>query len=177
MDADALLRLLRAEPGPRMLVAGLKYYGLPERIDGASNQVILDWARELRLSNEYTTTRTPWCGLFMAWLAHEAEKPIVDGPLWALNWKAFGHPVDVPMLGDVGIKTRNGGGHVTLIVAETRTHWICLGGNQSDTVCFSAIPKDGDFVWAFRRPPYINQPGNVRRIILPAFDATFAREA
>ncbi len=163
--------------GPRMLYEMLAIHGVHEADGDADNPVILGWARTLGLDRDYQHDSTPWCGLAMALVAHRADKPIPQDPLWALNWKSFGRPVDRPMIGDVMIKTRNGGGHVTLYAAETSTHYVCLGGNQSDMVCYSLIAKQSDaFRWYFRRPIYHVQPSGVQRLILSSFSGRATRE-
>lgn len=163
--------------GPRMLYEMLAIHGVHEAPGSADNPVILGWARELGLGRDYDHDSTPWCGLAMAIVAKRAEKPLPEGPLWALNWRGFGRPVTEPMAGDVMIKTRNGGGHVTLYAAETEDHYVCLGGNQSDSVCYTLIPKQSDaFRWYFRRPIYHVQPAGVQKHVLTRFDGRATRE-
>lgn len=157
-------QFLTKEPGPRMLREALALYMTTETPGSASNPVIMGWAKEVGLTNAYSSDSVPWCGLFMAVVARRADKVVPKDPLWALNWLNFGRPVDVPMLGDVIVLKRDGGGHVTLYVAEDDDYYYGLGGNQSDKVTIAPIAKSRR-PW-FRRPAYINQPGNVRRILL-----------
>jgi uncharacterized protein (TIGR02594 family) len=89
---------------------------------------------------------------------------VVSNPLWALNWRNFGKPVASPELGDVMVKFRNGGGHVTLYVGEDGEHYYGLGGNQNDQVCISKFPKHQ--MISFRRPAYKLAPRNIRKIYL-----------
>jgi uncharacterized protein (TIGR02594 family) len=155
---------LAEEPGPRMLREALPLLGTVETPGKGNNPTIMAWAAEVGLKEAYSEDSIPWCGLFMALIAKRADKPIVKGPLWALNWLNFGVSVPRPSLGDVIVVQREGGGHVTLYVAEDEKNYYGLGGNQSDMVSIAPIAKNRK-PW-FRRPKYINQPANVRPIIL-----------
>jgi uncharacterized protein (TIGR02594 family) len=154
---------LAHETAPKMLVEMLKLYGTLEKPGAADNPVIMAWAREAGVKG-YTHDSVPWCGLTMALTAKRAGYDFPDNPLWALNWLGFGHKVDRPMLGDVMVKSRDGGGHVTMYVGEDATHYHCLGGNQSDSVNITRIEK-GHSWKGFRRPNFkIGQPAAVRVI-------------
>lgn len=159
---------LAKEGGPKMVVEALKEYGTFEWAQG-DNPKILEWAKEVGLNKIYTADSIPWCGLFMAIVAKRGAKPIVKDPLWALNWGTFGHHIDKPGLGDVLVftrKTSSGGtaGHVGLYVAETPDSYYVLGGNTSDAVSIGEIKKSR--LYQARRPNYINQPTQVRRIFM-----------
>jgi uncharacterized protein (TIGR02594 family) len=164
MTLPAQYAWLGKEPGPLMLSEALKLCGTREVIGSGDNPAILAWAKEVGVS--FSHDETPWCGLFMAVVAHRAGKEPPHEPLWALDWREFGKRAIVPMLGDVLVFSRNGGGHVTMYVGEDASCWHCLGGNQSDSVCITRIPKTRQH-WA-RRPDYVNQPANVRAVHLAA---------
>jgi uncharacterized protein (TIGR02594 family) len=155
---------LEKEPGPRMLREALALYATTEKPGSASNPVIMGWAKEVGLEKAYSNDGVPWCGLFAAVIAKRSDKKIPKDPLWALNWNNFGTKVDRPMLGDLIVLRRDGGGHVTLYVAEDEDYYYGLGGNQSDKVTIAPIAKARKP--SFRRPTYINQPANVRPIVL-----------
>lgn len=153
---------LRKEGAPKMLVELLSIYGTKEVPGSGNNPEIMSWAKELGLK-DYTNDSIAWCGLTMAIAAKRAGKIVPKAPLWALNWRNFGTPVSEAMLGDVIVLTRNGGGHVTMYVGEDNDYFYCLGGNQSDTVNITKIPKSRTH-W-IRRPIYsIAQPVNVRKV-------------
>lgn len=154
---------LTDEPGPKMLLEALKLYGTHETPGIADNPIIMEWAKELKL-DWYPHDSTPWCGLEMGIVAKRADKVPPPGLLAALNWVKFGKKVDVPMLGDVLIFTRTGGGHVTLYIGEDSEAYHCLGGNQGDQVDIARISKSR--LHAARRPDYLTQPANVRSIYL-----------
>src|SRR6478735_7918046 len=64
-------------------------------------------------------------------------------PYWALNWLKFG--VEVPkdkfLMGAIGVKKRDGGGHVFFIVGHDKDYVHALGGNQSNSVSIVKIAK------------------------------------
>ena len=149
-----------------MLVEALALYGTAEIKGNASNPTILAWAKEIGVSNAYTNENIPWCGLAMAVVAKRAGKEPPHDPLWALNWCNFGKSVPSPMLGDVMIFTRAGGGHVSMYIGQDANYWHILGGNQGDTVSIVRRAKSGQH-WV-RRPLYTTQPTNVRVVHLAA---------
>lgn len=157
-----------------MLVEAVRLYGVTEKQGTGNNPVILNWAKELGIK-DYTADSIPWCALFVAWIAHKAGKTIPDSPLWALNWAKWGNPVKTPMLGDVLVFKRNGGGHVGLYVGEDSTAYHVLGGNQGDCVCVSRIAKDR--LYACRNLYVVSQPQNCRRVFLRADGALSRNEA
>jgi uncharacterized protein (TIGR02594 family) len=159
---------LAREPGPRMIVEALKLFGTLEGKGATNNLTIFAWAQEVGgdVADVYKADSIPWCGLFMAVVAKRADKVPPPHPLWALSWAAFGQKIDKPMLGDVLVFTRAGGGHVALYVGEDDDCFHILGGNQSDQVCIVRKPKAQ--LYAARRPSYRVQPANVRRVMLAA---------
>ncbi len=165
MTLPAKYNYLAAEPAPRMLVEGLKLYGLKEVVGKQHNPVIMGWAKELNLP-QYNADEIPLCGLVHAWLCKQAGKPVVDGPLWALNWSKWGNPADVPMLGDTLTFKRPGGGHVGLYVGEDKDCYHVLGGNQDNGYNITRILRSR--LHAARRLYEIGQPANIRVIKLGA---------
>jgi uncharacterized protein (TIGR02594 family) len=165
---------LLKEGGPKMLTALLGVYGLTEVPGAADSPTILGWAKNLHLT-DYTHDSIAWCGLAMAYAAQQAGKAVPSQPLWALNWALWGTPVAEPMLGDVLTFKRDGGGHVSLYVGEDSEAYHCLGGNQGDAVKIVRIAKSR--LYKAVRPPYNNQPANVRKVILSATGALSQNEA
>ena len=164
MNISRSYRWLAQEPAPRHLLKAVELYGVTEIVGPKHNPVIMGWAKELGLENVYKSDEIPWCGLFTAIAIHRAGRPVVNGPLWALNWNKFGVQVSKPMLGDILTFTRNGGGHVGFYVGEDETAYHVLGGNQGNKVCVSRILKKR--LSQARRPEYKSQPTNIRRIML-----------
>jgi uncharacterized protein (TIGR02594 family) len=147
-----------------MLKIALDFHGLQEKPGYQNNKTILDMAKKLKI--EYKADSVPWCGLFMAYVASEAEKDYPNWPLAALNWKGFGMYDDAaPELGDVLVFKRDGGGHVGLYIAEDATCYHVLGGNQDNMVSIKRIEKLRLF--RARRPIYaIGKPKSVKKYIV-----------
>lgn len=169
---------LNSEPGPAILKEALLWHGTLELPGEASNPVIIEWAKEVGgwIGSWYEQDSIPWCGLFMAMCAKRAGFPFNQKALSALEWAGWGNPAPAPMLGDVLVFKRPGGGHVGLYVGEDAQAFHVLGGNQSDKVCITRIVKNR--LYAARRCAWkIAQPANVRRVILAATGALSVNEA
>jgi uncharacterized protein (TIGR02594 family) len=168
---------LAAEPGPRLLTAGLATYGVKEWPGAANNPTILSWTHETGLEKIYRRDETAWCGLWMAVVCVRASWEPVKDPLWARNWAKWQRPADRPSLGDVLVFERpGGGGHVALYVGEDKAAFHVLGGNQSDQVNITRIARSR--LIAARRPDWrIAQPANVRPIIRRATGGLSSNEA
>jgi len=167
--------LTEVAPQPLMIRHAIAEYGVMEGVGAAENPVILGWAAEVGLAGSYSSDVIPWCGLFMAVVARRAGKAIPDKPLWALSWSRFGRAADRPVLGDVLVFKRGGGGHVGLYVGEDATAFHVLGGNQSDRVCITRIARARLF--AARRPAYRQMPATARPCLLAAAGALSHNEA
>ena len=163
---------LDKEPGPKILLEGLRHFGILEHKGKDNNVDITDWAKEIggNVKDVYRSDEIPWCGLFTGICAKRAGYALPKDPLWALNWGTFGSSQTVPMLGDILTfirKTPTGAkaGHVAIYVGEDETAYHTLGGNQSDCVCITRMAKTR--LYAIRRPQFkIAQPKNIRRIYL-----------
>ncbi|MBP2460160.1 MULTISPECIES: hypothetical protein [unclassified Rhizobium] len=69
--------------------------------------------------------KLPWCGDFLETCIALSllKEPMIANPYWALNWLKFGLdvPKAKPLMGVVGVKFRDGGGHV-FVVSHDKTH-------------------------------------------------------
>lgn len=186
----AQYRWLETEPGPRMIAEALKQYGTLEAPGKADNPKIIGWQDEREAAGlgriyagVYRHDAIPWCGLFMAIVAHRAniERRAERNPprlyLSALEWAAFGTsiPKGAAALGDVLVFKRKGGGHVGLYVGHDASAFHVLGGNQSDRVSITRLSRNR--LVAVRRPAYRAQPANVRPIPLAASGSLSVNEA
>jgi lysozyme family protein len=61
--------------------------------------------------------------------------------LWARAWVRYGAPLTQPRPGAIMVFARDSGGHVALYEDETDTHYIVRGGNQSNAVNQTTLPK------------------------------------
>lgn len=168
---------LRVISLPSLAREGLATLGTREIVGPQHNPVILGWAREVGLADVYRADETPWCGLWMAVVAQRAGWPVVNAPLWARNWARFGAASPEPMLGDVLVFTRpGGGGHVGLYIAEDADAYHVLGGNQGDSVSIVRIAKAR--MIAARRPAWrIAQPASVKPYRVAASGSLSRNEA
>ena len=169
---------LADEPGPRILLEGLKTFGTIETPGAGNNPTILAWAKAVGLEKLYRSDETAWCGLFMAYVAGQAgwDNAPAGNALWARNWATWGNPAAVAMLGDVLVFSRSSYGHVGIYVGEDATAFHVLGGNQSDSVMIKRVEKSR--LLAARRCPWrINQPANVRRVMLASTGGLSTNEA
>lgn len=159
---------LLQEPGPKMLIEGLKLYGTKEIVGKQHNQIIVGWADELGIGAIVNDDEQAWCGLAHAYVAFKAGKSLAPLKSWdllrALKWANWGLPVDVPMLGDTLVFKRPGGGHVGLYAFETKNTYGCLGGNSGNE--YKIVEIDKARLVAARRPKYNIQPENVRGIFV-----------
>lgn len=159
---------------PQILVEAVKLYGVRETPGPGNSPVIMAWAKELGgvAGNWYNSDDKAWCGLFMAICAQRAGFKAPDGfsALRARDWAKWGDPVSgQPGRGDVLVFERTGGGHVGLYLAEDKTCYHVIGGNQSDMVRVSRIEKSR--LMTARRSPgiksaqryFVNAAGEVSK--------------
>lgn len=119
--------------------------GTRELEGAADNPVILSWARELGvpwIAEFYKHDETPWCGLFIAVIAHRCGFKLPASPLSAKSWATWGVEVQRAVTGCLLIFQRTGGGHVGFCMGERADAYLVLGGNQGDAVSIAWIKKD-----------------------------------
>lgn len=135
---------------PKLLAAGLQYYGIKEIKGQNNNPVIMDMAKGLGLQNIYKNDDESWCAVFINHLIRITGKPPVNygkdkynllRAKYLLNW-GNEVPKGQEQLGDILVFNREGGGHVCIYAGETATTFLCYGGNQSDAVGFTEIAKN-----------------------------------
>lgn len=149
------------ETAPSWLSTMRAITGTLEAPGAGDNPIILAWRNEIALRFPemasycalYNHDSIPWCGLTVGYcMAHNGIRPVfgpsdTDKFLWAQAWKQFGTPVEHPQPGDVLVFAR----HVSLYDGEDGDHYLCRGGNQSDSVNVTHFRKSS--VEAIRRPP------------------------
>ena len=145
----------------------LKLYGVTEYEGEANNPEIISWAREVNLTIKewYRKDSDAWCALWMSVVCKRAgfEPPEGFNAIRAKSFERWGEPIfGFPLLGDILIFTRAGGGHVGIYVGEDSVCYHVLGGNQSDMVRVSRIPKERLSV--ARRAPINPLPKVCKRI-------------
>lgn len=126
-----------------------------KEIPGArSNPVILAWKAELigrypalRPNLDwYSNDDTPWCGYGCGYAVGCCD-PGFQPPLEllrALAWADWGQALTVPVQGAIAVKSRKGGGHVTMVEGQSADgHTLyCRGANQHDMINVASYPKD-----------------------------------
>ena len=132
--------------------------GVEEASGNANNRLILKWAEDLDIP--YSEDEIPWCGLFVSHCigSQMTDEPLPANPLGARNWGRFGHHV-VAQPGAVMVFWRkskaSGFGHVGFYAGEDDRAFHILGGNQSDKVCVTRVPRERfiDARWPNTAPP------------------------
>jgi uncharacterized protein (TIGR02594 family) len=150
---------LKKGGNPRALNEALKLYGITEIKGAKHNPEILKWADEVNptIGNWYESDEKAWCGLFVAVCLKRAGyiPPSGFNALRALEYAKWGRfiPSDNDYgVGDIGVFTRTGGGHVGFLVGHDAECYHVLGGNQGDAVSVTRIKKFR--IYAVVRPPY-----------------------
>ncbi|MGF1533031.1 MAG: TIGR02594 family protein [Bernardetiaceae bacterium] len=112
--------------------------GVEEIVGEQHHPRILQYAHEAGF-DWVTSDETPWCSIFLNWVAHKAGYPRThDGR--ARSWLKVGQPVQEPQPGDVILVGNNGDPekiyHVGLFTGFTADgqQVFCLGGNQTNRV-------------------------------------------
>lgn len=130
------------------------YLGLKEGA-GASNNAKVVELYALAGHPEVKQDAVAWCAAFVGAVLAKSKLE-TTGSLWALDYAKWGQKLDRPFYGCVGVKKRDGGGHVGFVIGANKTQIILLGGNQGDAVSVAAFPRE-NFV-AFRWPSEIKIP-------------------
>jgi uncharacterized protein (TIGR02594 family) len=111
----------------------------------------------------YNHDSIPWCGLGIGYVfAVNGIKP-ASAPLSSLAWATWGQRLKIPTPGAVMVYSRTGGGHVTLYESEDANYYYCRGGNQSDSVNVTKIPKSRP-IKAIRWPAGLPLPTTGRKM-------------
>lgn len=119
-----------------------------------ANAQILEFARVAGFGSWYTSDETPWCSVFLNYVAAEAGAVRShDGR--AASWEHIGEAVPVPWPGDIVLLVaREGTDKVTHVgiftgYAHDLSRVFVLGGNQSNSVNIAPFPTK--LVKGFRR--------------------------
>jgi uncharacterized protein (TIGR02594 family) len=143
---------------PSWLIKALSYVGTCELAAPRNNPTIMGWAKKLGgdIGRHYNDDGIPWCALFANAVLHEDGKK-GTGTLWALDFAKWGQRLQAAAVGALACMTRNGGGHVTIVVGrDQHGNLMCCGGNQSDAV--SVKPFDPKRVISYRWPSEVPLP-------------------
>ena len=182
MTATALEKpftFLNSERGPATLIEALKHHGVAEIVGNKHNPVILAWADELNsvVAKWYEDDEKPWCGVFVGMVIKRCGFQVPSGfdVVRAREYLKVGQPTPIPMLWDILVFQRDGGGHVGFYVAECPNYYYVYGGNQKNRVCI--VPIEKNRLLGARRLPYEHTPPGLRRVYIQGGGVASKNEA
>lgn len=170
-------------PLPRMIENALSLLGTKEIKGSKSNPVILNMAKEIGVDKIYTNDDTSWCAVFQGFICKISNKPALDpkGDIYNLlrakSFADWGNPVvrGEEMLGDILVFKRPGGFHVGMYIAESKSTFFVLGGNQGNAVTIAEIAKTR--LTACRRYYATAAPASVKKYKLDSSGKLSTNEA
>ena len=128
-------------PLPRWYELALAERGVKEAPGAADNPIVRAYYKDAG-HPQVKHDSVPWCAAFVgAMLARAGFKP--SGLLTARSYLGWGTKLQTPRQGCIVVLKRGKGwqGHVAFFDHEENGLLVCLGGNQSDKVCFRAYRK------------------------------------
>lgn len=142
-DDVGIPRVGTASNDPAWLTVGRALIGTKEVPGPTHNSFIAKgWAR--LGAGWFKDDETPWCGFFVAHCIDAAGLPYPGRGEFAraLSWAGYGVAC-TPRPGAIGVKTRNGGGHVFFILGETADgrRFVVLEGNADNMVRIGSVAK------------------------------------
>lgn len=163
---DDRYRYLCKKNMPMQVHEFLNLYGVKEVSGDGNNDVILNWADEIKnyVGIDYNADSIPWCGLALGVVMKRSGYKPPRICVRAKEWFNFGLQRDIAGLGDVLIFDRKGGGHVGLYVGEDKGHYFVLGANQNDSVNIKRMQKKRCI--GIRSPYYVRRPFSAKPVFL-----------
>jgi uncharacterized protein (TIGR02594 family) len=138
---------------PKWLELAEKHIGLKEVPGKGNNPKIINWLATLNAW--WRNDLEPWCGTFTGAMFREAGVAIPKAWYRAKAWLDWGVVLSAPVYGCVVVFTRDGGGHVGIVVGhDAKGRLMVLGGNQKDAV--SVAPFERARVAGYRYPAGYN---------------------
>ena len=128
-----------------MVEKALSQYGIRERQGTEINSLdIVGYFKEIGHS-WVKTDETAWCSAFVNWVAKTSGYEY-SGKLNARSWLEAGRKTAYPQMGDIVVLWRVSKNdwrcHVGFFVRESNNFIWILGGNQDNSVCIKAYPKE-----------------------------------
>lgn len=125
---------------PNWVKVALKEVGVHEIHGVEHSDRVLEYHS---VSGGFTTDEVPWCASYINWVMLECGFDTVSYPARAKSWLRFGATSIIPVLGSIAVKSREGGGHVCIVVGQNNEGQLyCVGGNQSDEVNIRLYDKE-----------------------------------
>jgi uncharacterized protein (TIGR02594 family) len=126
---------------PNWVKTALKEVGVKEVAGKGNSARVLEYHDTA--SGNYSSDEVAWCGSFINWVMLHHEEKTVKYPERAKSWLSFGKSSIVPVVGSIAIKSREGGGHVCMVIGKDKDGSLyCIGGNQNNEVNISKYPKE-----------------------------------
>ena len=127
---------------PNWYELALAERGVKEAPGAANNPEVQTYYRDAGHA-EIVHDSVPWCAAFVGAMLKRAGLK-GTGALNARSYLAWGKKLSAPKQGCIVVFMRGNSawqGHVAFFDHWERDKLVCLGGNQSDRVCFASYPK------------------------------------
>lgn len=125
---------------PPWLDLAVKHLGEHEILGRKDNQFILDCFKHTSYKADHD--EVPWCAAFVCRMLDEAGYKST-GSAAAVSFDKCGDPCELKPGAILVFKWASGSHHVTLCHHVVDDNYVaCLGGNQSDMVKISVIPRN-----------------------------------
>lgn len=166
-----------------MVALGISLLGTKEIPGPKSNPTILKMAADLGLTKDmYSNDDEAWCALVQSWICVQSGKPLPFKGYDLLRARSFlkwGVPVPLgqEMLGDILVFKRPAGFHVGMYIAESKTTFATMGGNQRNEYSIVEISKNQDRFIEARRLYAIGPPASVKKYIVDSTGKLSTNEA
>ncbi|WP_394203296.1 TIGR02594 family protein [Shewanella waksmanii] len=141
VDTAALIQ------GTPWMKTALAEQGQAEIAGAVANPRILEYFKASKFwGTDDSGGENAWCGSFVAWVMQQNGYTPVSNAFRAKSWIDFGQKITEPVYGAIGIKSRQGGGHVAFVAGQSADgqSLYMLGGNQANKV---QISKYSRAVW------------------------------
>lgn len=129
----------------KLIKTALSQYGVKEVKGSKDHPQILNYFNSLGFDGAKLKDETAWCSAFANWVAKTAGYEY-SKKLNARSWLSTGTSTDTPQPGDIVVLWREDPnswkGHVGFYVKQSKRYVYVLGGNQANSVCIKAYPKN-----------------------------------
>lgn len=146
-----------SNPNAPWMAVAMQEIGQREIRGAQHNPRILEYHATTTL--RASTDETAWCSSFVNWCLRQAGIPGTNSAA-AASWLTWGQAVStragaITVIYNAGAANTSlsvSGNHVGFLVLETGSHYILLGGNQSNQVKISSYPKPAWQIRGYRWP-------------------------
>lgn len=127
---------------PKWIAIAKGLCGIKEITGPKHNPEIVQFWKDIKRGG-IKDDETPWCAAFVGACLERAG--VVSSRFEsALSYAKYGTRLALPVYGCIGVRTRNGGGHVGFVVGrQANGNILMLGGNQSNQVSITTFEPAG----------------------------------